>query len=173
MYGFFRRLALSIVILAGGAGLGQAHAADALSKPAGDVVLTVSGAIAVHNDDSSAVFDMAMLEALPPAEIKTETPWTDGMITFTGFKLADLLSLVGVRGGTLTAYALNDYEAEVPVEDAEKYGIIVAYRMNGKAMPASDKGPFWIIYPFSDDAALQTETYYARSSWNLEGFVAK
>lgn len=170
MPGFLRRIALSVLLLAGSAGIA---AAASLPQPSGEVVLTVSGAIAVHNDGDSAVFDMAMLEALPTAEIRTETPWTDGMATFTGFRLADLLALLGTDSTVLRAFALNDYEAEIPVEDAEKYGVIVAYRMNGEIMPASDKGPFWVIYPFSDDADLRTETFYARSSWNLERLVAE
>ena len=173
MLGFLPRLALSVVILAGCAGIGPSHAANTLPQPVGEIVLTVSGAIAVRNDGDSAVFDMAMLEALPRAEIKTETPWTEGMTTFTGFKLADLLALLGTDSTNLRAFALNDYEAEIPVEDAEKYGVVVAYRMNGALMPASDKGPFWIIYPFSDDADLRTETFYARSPWNLERLVAE
>ncbi len=173
MLGFLPRLALSVVILAGCSGIGSSRAADALPQPVGEVVLTVSGAITLRNDGDSAVFDMAMLEALPQAEIETETPWTEGMTTFTGFRLADLLALLGSDSTTLRAFALNDYEAEIPVADAVKYGIVVAYRMNGNLMPASDKGPFWIIYPFSDDADLRTETFYARSPWNLERLVAE
>jgi hypothetical protein len=141
---------------------------DALPTPAGEVVLTVAGAIAAGNDGTSAIFDMAMLEALPQAEIETETPWTDGTTTFTGFRLADLLSLLGSGGVTLKAHALNDYEVEIPVEDADRYGVVVAYRRNGALMPASDKGPLWIIYPYSDVSDLRTETFYARALWNLD-----
>ncbi len=170
MLGFLRRIALSVLLLAG---TGEVCVAASLPQPAGEVVLTVSGAITVRNDGDSAVYDMAMLEALPQAEIRTETPWTEGMTTFTGFRLADLLALLGTDSTNLRAFALNDYEAEIPVADAEEYGVIVAYRMNGKIMPASDKGPFWVIYPFSDDADLRTETFYARSPWNLERLVAE
>lgn len=173
MPGLLRQFVLSALLLAGAAGLGDAYAATSLPQPEGEVVLTVSGAITVRNDGDSAVFDMAMLEALPRAEIRTETPWTDGMTTFTGFRLSDLLALLGTDSTNLRAFALNDYEAEIPVEDAAKYGVIVAYQMNGVAMPASDKGPFWVIYPFSDDANLRTETFYARSPWNLERLVAE
>jgi hypothetical protein len=40
--------------------------------------------------------------------------------------------------------------------------------MNGAPMPASDKGPLWIIYPYSDVSDLRTETFYARALWNLD-----
>jgi hypothetical protein len=95
MAGLFRKAAFAALILVGLAAAGPVRAADALSLPAGEVVLTVTGAITASNDGASAVFDLAMLEALPQAEIETETPWTDGMTTFTGFRLADLLSLLG------------------------------------------------------------------------------
>lgn len=168
MAAFWRTTALSVLILVGCAAAGPTRAADTLPMPAGEVVLTVTGAITASNDGASAVFDLAMLEALPQAEIETETPWTDGMTTFTGFRLADLLSLLGADGVTLKAHALNDYEVEVPIEDAAGYGVVVAYRMNGAPMPASDKGPLWIIYPYSDVSDLRTETFYARALWNLD-----
>lgn len=95
MAAFWRTTALSVLILVGCAAAGPTRAADTLPMPAGEVVLTVTGAITASNDGASAVFDLAMLEALPQAEIETETPWTDGMTTFTGFRLADLLSLLG------------------------------------------------------------------------------
>jgi hypothetical protein len=173
MAGFFRKTAFAVLILVGPAAAGPVRAADALSMPAGEVVLTVTGAITAVNDGTSAVFDMAMLEALPQAEIATETPWTEGMPTFTGFRLADLLSLLGAGGVTLKAHALNDYEVEIPIEDAASYGVVVAYRMNGAPMPASDKGPLWIIYPYSDVSDLRTETFYARALWNLDRLIVE
>src|SRR3546814_13646263 len=122
MLGLLPRLALSVVILAGCAGIGPSHAANALPQPVGEIVLTVSGAITVRNDGDSAVFDMAMLEALPQAEIKTETPWTEGMTTFTGFKLADLLALLGTASTNLRAFALNDSEARSEERSVGKEG---------------------------------------------------
>jgi hypothetical protein len=162
------RAALAVLILVGHVATVPARAADPLPTPTGDVVLTVTGAIAVHNDGAAASFDMAMLEALPQAEIKTETPWTEGMNTFTGFKLADLLSLLGAEGSSLGVHALNDYETEIPLNDVEAHGVVVAYRMNGEPMPTSDKGPLWILYPYSADPDLQIETYYNRAVWNLD-----
>jgi hypothetical protein len=173
MAAFWRKTVLSVLILVGCAAAGPTRAVDALPTPAGEVVLTVAGVITASNDGASAVFDLAMLEALPQAEIETETPWTDGMTTFTGFRLADLLSLLGADGVTLRAHALNDYEVEVPVDDVDTYGVVVAYRMNGAAMPASDKGPLWIIYPYSDVSGLRTETYYARAIWNLDRLIVE
>ena len=51
-----------------------------LDKPAGDPVLTVTGAVSEANDGANAVFDMPMLEALAGRTGKMETPWTKGEV---------------------------------------------------------------------------------------------
>ncbi len=70
---FSRRMAL---LLAFTAILGSASAGT-LGQPAGAVILSVKGKIAVTNNGDTADFDMAMLEALPRTSFKTSTPWTD------------------------------------------------------------------------------------------------
>jgi len=117
------RLAAGIVVAAL---LAPAAFAQTLGSPSGDVVLTVSGEIAVTNSDGTAVFDRAMLEALPVVEFTTTTTWTDGPQTFTGVGLHDLLETLGVEEGTLRAFAVNDYAVDIPVEDAVEGGPIIA-----------------------------------------------
>ncbi len=78
-----------------------------------------------------------------------------------------LVARVGARGKTLAADALNDYSAEIPIDDGARNGALVAYFLDGKPMLASDRGPLWIIYPFSARPELRTETFYVRSIWNL------
>lgn len=167
MAGHWRNVTGAILILAGLAAPGAAGAAETLPAPTGDVVLRVDGAIGVRNGDAAS-FDMAMLEALPRTEIVTATPWTEGETTFTGFRLSDLLDLVAAEGTVLKAHALNDYETDVPVEDARRFGVLIAYRVNGEPLSPADKGPLWIIYPYSAVDALQTETYYSRALWGLD-----
>jgi hypothetical protein len=45
--------------------------------------------------------------------------------------------------------------------------VIIAYAMDGKPLPPDDKGPLWIIYPFSQVPALQRDLYFARGVWQL------
>jgi hypothetical protein len=45
--------------------------------------------------------------------------------------------------------------------------VIVAYTMNGKPLRPDDKGPLWIIYPYSEYNALQKDLYFSRSVWQL------
>jgi hypothetical protein len=151
--------------------LSVSAAAEPLPKPQGEVILTIEGAITVTNGDGMAAFDLAMLEALPARQFVTETPWTKGLHTFTGVPLKVLMARVGARGRMITATALNEYTAEIPIDDGERFEMMVAYRLDGQPMLPSDRGPLWTVYPFSNRPEIRTETYYMRSVWTLEGLA--
>lgn len=144
-----------------------ALAEASLAQPAGEPILTVSGAIEAKNSGDTATFDLAMLEAMTPVTIETSTIWTDGVQSFTGVSLKDLLEHLGASGTMLAASALNDYTVEIPVSDAVEGGPILAYAMNGKALSVRDKGPLWVIYPYDAKSEYQTEVIYSRSIWQL------
>ena len=148
--------------------LGGAAAAAAIDAPTGPVLLTISGNIANPNQDGKLLLDEKTFEALPFTTVKTETPWTDGMTTFEGVPLKALLDLAGAKGGTIHAVALNDYAVDVPAADGDIPNVIVAYRMNGERMRVRDKGPLWLIYPLSDDPALQTEETRSKMIWQIK-----
>lgn len=148
-------------------------AAQPLPAPQGPPLLTIAGRITVSNDDGRALFDRAMLEALPQYDIRTGTPWTDGIDVFRGPRLRDVLERVGAQGTTLHAVALNDYEVEIPIADARDYGVIIAVRRNGVAMSVRQKGPLWIIYPWNEVEQLRREDYYTRSIWQLDRLVVR
>jgi hypothetical protein len=152
-------------LLVGAPGLSLA---EPLAKPSGgEIILTISGAIANGNGDGSAFFDLALLKSLPARELTTETPWTKGEHSFTGVPLEALMAAVGAKGKTITAYALNDYSVDLPVDDGARHGALLVYLFDGAPMLPSDRGPLWIVYPFGDRPETQTETYYQRAVWNL------
>ncbi|MCJ8150787.1 MULTISPECIES: molybdopterin-dependent oxidoreductase [Shinella] len=141
----------------------------ALDKPKGEVILTISAAHLDHpNIDETAQFDLPMLEALTSRTGEMETPWTEGKVKFSGPLLRAVLEAAGAHGSTLKIIALNDYSAEVPVEDAAKLDTILATRMNGDTMSVRDKGPLFLIYPFDKDASLFNEKYFSRSVWQIK-----
>jgi hypothetical protein len=145
-------------------GAGPSFAGDA---PA---VLTISGAIGAGSQDGKFVLDRGALEAMKMSVVKTETPWTNGMVTFEGVSLKSLLDLAVANGKVIHAVALNDYAVDIPVEDAANPKVIVAYRMNGETMRVRDKGPLWLIYPLSDEPALQTEETHNKMIWQIKAF---
>jgi hypothetical protein len=165
------RLAQSIhplaTALAAGLALTIAGAAAAMDAAEGDVLLTVTGVISETNAGEAAEFDLPMLEAFDTVVIETTTIWTDGVQTFEGVDLVDLLAALGAEGTMLRAVALNDYAVDIPVSDAVDGGPIVAYLRNGEAMSAREKGPLWIIYPFDSSPEYQSELIYSRSIWQL------
>lgn len=135
-----------------------------------DTILTVDGAI---GKGLSVTFTLAQLDALAQTDIKTKTPWHDGAHTFSGPALRLVLDAAAATGTNITAHALNDYSADLPVEDADKYGVILATRMDGELLSVRDKGPIFIIYPYDSDSVLQHDVYYTRSVWQVDKLTLK
>lgn len=149
------------------------HAADPLPAPQGQVILTVSGNVAVTNTPEGAAFDRAMLEEIGLTELSTSTPWTDGVQQFNGILGRTLLERVGAQGSVVMASALNDYTVELPMDDFTTYDVLLALDMNGATMQVSDKGPVWIVYPRDQVPALQDRKMHDRWVWQLKSLQVK
>ncbi|WP_367846236.1 molybdopterin-dependent oxidoreductase [Rhodoferax sp. WC2427] len=163
-----RQPILFSIALVAGLLAGVSMPASALAPAAGKTVLSVTGLVGEKNTDTAAVFDMAMLEKLPQQTFTTHTPWDKQPVTFTGPLLRDVLAAVKASGTQLKAMALNDYQTTIPMEDAQRFDVIVAYKLNGQAIPVKTKGPLFIVYPFDSKTELQTTRYYERSAWQLK-----
>lgn len=169
--GSLRRLlaaAAATIALAAGPGL-----ADGFAAPSGEVILTLGGAVGQTNADGALRLDRALLETLPQHEFSTATIWTEGVVTFRGVLLRDLLQAADAQGSTITLTALNDYSISMPAADATGEAPLLAYLMNGAAMPVRDKGPVWLVYPYDSSSAFRTEKTYARSIWQLDRIEVK
>ena len=144
---------------------------DPLPPATGAVILTLSGDIEHTNNGDVAEFDRTMLEALEQGRIDTRNPWADGENTYEGPTGVALMDAVGAKGNVLTVTALNDYAAELPRSDLEDYGVIFATHMNGQQLRIRDRGPLFVIYPMSDQPALNSERYHNRSVWQVDSVV--
>jgi hypothetical protein len=143
--------------------------AQSLPRPEGEVILTVTGAIAQTNADGAAEFDLAMLAELGTVGFSTSTMWTDGVQHFEGVSLRALLDRVGASGTTIRAMALNDYSIDIPIADAVPDGPILAFSVNDEIMSVREKGPLWVVYPYDrDPERYRTEVIHARSVWQLQ-----
>ena len=143
-------------------------AAFALPPATGKVVLTITGKVAEKNSAAGATFDMAMLEKLPQHTFTTMTPWAKQPIKFTGPLLRDVLDAVKASGTTIKAVALNDYQSSMPLDDARKFEVILAHKMDDQDIPVKTKGPLFIVYPYDSSAELRSSVYYERSAWQLK-----
>ena len=145
--------------------------AGELPTPSGKVVLTISGKIGESNSPKGAQFDMAMIQKLPQHSFTTLTPWVKQPIQFTGPLLRDVLAAVKAKGTVIKAVALDDYHTNIPVEDAMKFDMVMAHKMNGQPIPVKTKGPLYLLYPFDSNPELRSAAYYERSPWQLKSLT--
>lgn len=141
----------------------------ARSEPAGTnrlAKLRFSGRL--KGSPAGMTLDVEALERLPQGKVVTETPWVTGMTTFEGPLMSTLLESVGAQGEKVRIVALNDYTIDVPVSDFKRWPVVLATRINGKRIPVSRRGPFYMMYPFTADKSLYTEIYFARCVWQIK-----
>lgn len=149
-------------------GAGDPLRADQLPRPTGRVILTVDGAITRTNAPGMAEFDREMLERLGLTRLRTWTPWTEGESEFQGVAARRLMEAVGATGTSVRALALNDFESSIPLADFERYPVLLATRIDGKQLEVRDKGPIWIVYPWTGNPELNDLPTRRKSVWQLK-----
>lgn len=130
-------------------------------------ILTIQGL------DQPVVLTLSDLQAMPDNTVSTETIWTDKRHTFSSVRFKDLFEelKVDTSGKKITMIALNDYSIEVEVDTLVKHNAFIAYAMDGKTMRIRDKGPLWVLYPFSDQPEINIPPFQAHSIWQLKTIV--
>jgi hypothetical protein len=138
------------------------------AMPAQDrVILSVTGAISGVDGSGRIDFDLNALDQLGLTKLTTWTPWTEGEVEFEGVWARRLLDAVGARGTEVEAHALNEYVEVIPIDDFHRYDVLLAVRMNGQLMRTRDKGPIWIVYPWSGHPELDDFLTREKSIWQL------
>jgi len=168
-----KNLAYILVVFLSLAGFSSLTKAEEIPVPNGDTLLVMTGEIANANVGNELHLGRYFIKNLPQVEIKTHTPWQDGLQTFKGPLLRDVLELAGLKSGEIDAIASNNYQITFPIQDAYDHDVILAIELNGKAMSLRNKGPLWVIYPWDENPDLQLEEYYSRSIWQLIKITAK
>ena len=117
--------------------------------------------------DKIAVYDRAALDAMEPASIETNTPWTDGVDRYDGVSLRHLLETAGAKGDAYTAIALNDYAVSISDQVIAEHNPIVATRMNGERLTLDNRGPYWVMFNFDSPAVQAVPEMHGLSIWAL------
>jgi hypothetical protein len=146
-----------------------------LVRAAPPLALEVQGKISRTNDASHTVYRISEAELLklPVHTIVTSTRWTPKS-TFTGPLFSDVLKLVGATGRTVECLTLDDYTVSMPASNAERYGAILAYTMNGKRLEVRDFGPFFLVYPRDTyPSELTGAAADARFVWQVKALILK
>lgn len=108
------------------------------------------------------------LAALPQVEVATATEFTDGIVTYRGPLMRDVLARFGLDDAdTLRFVAANDYYVDIPASDFREFDVILAMQADGKALSRRDKGPLWLMYPISDYPELSDPLYLRRLIWQV------
>jgi hypothetical protein len=105
--------------------------------------------------------------------LTTETPWTDGEVHFEGVRVRDLLTRLGADGHSVMATGIDEYRIAIPAADFQNYDVIIAYAEDGRLLHPDNKGPLWIVYPFSANPQLKKDIYFARCIWQLTGLTVQ
>ncbi|PTY37461.1 hypothetical protein BGP77_13235 [Saccharospirillum sp. MSK14-1] len=124
--------------------------------------------LVIGRDAHSVRYTQTDLLALDDTILETETPWTDGLLQFEGAHLATVLDDADIRAEQLLASALNGYSVVISVATAIEEGAFIAVQMDGRPMRVRDKGPFWLVFPWSDKPELLNREVRSWSIWQLQ-----
>lgn len=130
-------------------------------------LLIVKGALSLTNVGNEAHLDRALLETFGVTTVRTSTPWSEATHEFEGVLLGSLLKALGASGTSMRSRALNDYEVDIPIEDVQRYKVLIAWSCDGISLTRRDKGPLWLVYPWSDHPELNNSATKQRSIWQL------
>jgi hypothetical protein len=120
--------------------------------------------------DRTTTLDLSLeaLAALPQKTVVTENEFANGKIAYRGPLVRDVLAQLGLDGvQQVRLIAANDYFVDIPTEDFRAYNAILAMEADGKPLSRRDKGPLWLMYPFSDHAELNDSIYMRRLIWQV------
>ena len=141
------------------------------------LVIIVTSVVA-HADDAVLLFT----GKVPGGEVKltrdeiaklpqrtlTEQP-TDfpKPMVFKGPALADVLELAGATGGDLSLLASDDYKSEITVDEIKAFNPILAIEKDGVRMAPDDFGPFYVMWPFTENPEIDNEKFQSKAIWQL------
>ena len=145
-------------------------AGDAIPAPTGDVVLTVFGDISVTNSGDMLKLDMPALEGLGLVKYTVNDPWLNAKNTYTGVLISDLYKALGSSSAATSLHitALDDYQVDISLEDAEKWPILLATRVNGDYMDIENSGPTRVIFPYDTHSDIDQIAYKDYWIWNIK-----
>lgn len=143
------------------------------AQPQGAAILVIEGLIESCGGTLDVKFDRAMLHKMPRKVINTQNPWVAGVNRYEGVLLRDLMSAVHADGTVMTISALDDFRADMTAEEVRTIDVILADTFNGKDMDVRNKGPLFVIFPFTDEPNLAVERHLGQSVWQVNRITVK
>ncbi len=138
-------------------------AGESLASQDGRPVLTLGAA-----ESGQTNLSLADLDAMAQTELRTTTPWTEGVVSWSGPRMLDLLRAQGMGAAeTVLAVAINDYAARIPMAELERLDPILATRLNGEILSRREKGPVFVMFDFDRLSATDHEIARNYAVWQL------
>lgn len=112
--------------------------------------------------------DEAALAALPQTEFTTKTPWTTGSHSYRGPTLAAVLASQGAEHASLIeASGLNGYQQHLDLSLFEGVPLALVRYEDGKPLTRRNKGPLWLLLPFSAHPELDISAVHSGMVWQV------
>ncbi len=140
--------------------------------------LTVDGAV-----ETPVVLRWEDLLALPQVELTSDfhcvTGWSTLDVAWRGVQLDAVLALARPQETAthLMAHGRDRYETNLPLEEALKDDVLVAYELEGEPLPVEHGGPVRLVVPqlYAWKGAkwlsrLQLMTHDRRGYWEIRGY---
>ena len=138
--------------------------------------LTLKGKI---GDGSPVPLDLATVMSFPSHSFTSVDPWDGKEHTFTGVLLQDLLSRFNLDASStrITITARNKYTIPIRRGDYEKYGYLLAWRMDGHLFgddkATKNRSSFIIAIDFTRHPELEPQLYKHQIVWQVNGIIAE
>ena len=167
-----------------------AIAQSAVKSDRGPSLLSISGAISnsnrgpldpaldqmMHKQNvafaKAYTFDFAEIAALSAVSIKPTLEYDAKLHALRGPLLIDVITKAGVQAHAtkMLLRAVDGYAVQISLNDARKYGFIVATHLDNQPMPLGGLGPLWAVYDadrFPEMAAKPVNQRFALCPWAL------
>jgi len=145
----------------------QKPVAQLVLKPAvGKPIVTFKGLV---NGGKPLAADLASFEALPSQRMTIVEPFVKKSMTFSGVSLSDLLNAAKATGKSVTIHALDDFKATVSIATLREPGVLLATRVNGKAIDLKSGGPVRLVFPPSSEAGKDTNLWV----WSIDQITVR
>jgi hypothetical protein len=138
------------------------------AAPAGMAVAAGPALELLGSADEALELSLEDLEALPQTTVATENEFSDGVVSYRGPLVRDVLALIGLDDVNEVRFtAANDYFVDIPTSDFRDYDAILAMEANGEKLSRREKGPLWLMYPISEHSELRDPIYMRRLIWQV------
>ena len=105
---------------------------------------------------------------MPQTEFETATPWTVGVHRYRGPTLKAMLVAQGLKDVTqVRVTGLNDYQQQFNLARFAQVPLTLVRYQDDKPLTRRNKGPVWLLMPFSEYPELDVSSIHSYMVWQL------